>query len=501
MSEPVVIAGGGPVGMMLACELGLAGVRSTVLERLDQPSDHSYGMAINATVVELLEQRGLMEVLEEDGFEFPQAHFAHLGLDLTKLPEKHPYNYAVPHSQLTRRLADRAAELGVEVSYGAEVVGLDQDGTGVDVTVRSGGELRRIRASYLVGCDGVTSAVRGLAQIGFPGVAQPFYGITGDVRVAPGDPILELVGRNQQPNGFLAVGPSGDGTFRVITGELDLEPADRQAPVTLAELHARIAQITGSDMRMTEGSAVWLSRWDADTRQADRYRAGRVFLAGDSAHVHFPFGGQGLSTGIEDAVNLGWKLAAQVHGWAPPGLLDSYQDERHPVGARACLTTRAQVALIHPMDRVTPLREIITELIQFDDVNEYLSRMVSGLDIRYSIDYPELPSGTPLHPLVGRRLHDAPLTTAAGETSVSRLSQTGRGLLLNLTKGEDLSGAVSGWADRVDVATADPTAEIGSPALLLRPDGRVAWAETAATAENAETDLPVALRAWFGSPS
>lgn len=488
MSPPVVISGAGPVGLMLACELGLAGVETVVLERLDQPNERSRGLLINATVVELLGQRGLMESLEEDGFELPMAHFAHIWLDPSKLPEEYARTFAIPHSQVERRLEERAAKLGVEVHRGQEVIGLEQDETGVTVRTRSGTE---VRGSYLVGCDGVDSAVRRLAGIDFPGTDPPFNGIIADVEVEDGDPLYGRIGGHLHDAGVVTVGPAGPQLLRIMIGEFGVEPADRAAPATFAELREGVERVSG--FRLTTGTPRWLIRWTIPTRQAEQYRAGRVFLAGDAAHVHFPLGGQALSTGIEDAVNLGWKLAAELRGGAPAGLLDTYHRERHPVGARACLTTRAQAALMHPPEQVNPLREILTELIRFSDVNEYLVKMVGGLDVRYEFD--GAGPDTQAHPLLGHRLADIPLTTEAGETSVARLLQPGRGVLLDLRGGGAQTGEIAQWADRVDAVAARPTSQVGATALLFRPDGRVAWAQT----DGDGTDgLLAALRTWFG---
>ncbi len=491
---PVLVVGGGPVGLMLACELGLAGVPVTVLERQEQPNERSRGMAINSAVVELLAQRGVMEKLQGDGFEFNRAHFAHIGVDPTKLTEQHPYNFAVPHSKVEQRLTERAAELGVEIRRGAEVVGLEQDENGVMARVRSGtegGDTSEVHGSYLVGCDGMQSAVRELAGIGFPGIDIDFHGITGDVEVENDDPLATLFGLHQLNAGFVTVGPSGPGVLRVSTGEFGVQ-SDPSAPATLDDLFAALKRITGTTF--TTGTVRWLTRWYAPTRQADRYRAGRVFLAGDAAHVHFPLGGQALSTGMEDGVNLGWKLAAQLRGWAPDGLLDTYHDERHPVAARACLTTRAQLALMHPMDQVDPLRTVFSELVQFDEVNAYLVKMAGGLDVQYPLD--SASAGCPPHPLLGTRLGDTPLAAANGETSASLLLRSGRGLFLDLSGTRRFAGALAGWADRVDAAAAAPTGQIDAAALLLRPDGRIVWAVTGDTDAAPDT----ALRTWFGEP-
>ncbi|GHH88403.1 putative oxygenase [Streptomyces sulfonofaciens] len=507
MTEPVLIAGGGPVGMMLACELGLAGVPVLVLERLAAPNERSRGMAVNSAVVELLAQRGLMESLAGDGFEFPRAHFAHIFLDPERLGTRHPYTFAVPHSKVELRLAQRAEALGVTIRRDAELVSLDQDARGVTAVVRAAdGTEERVGGSYLVGCDGGDSAVRRLAGIGFPGVDSAFHGITGDIAVEGGDKLFELLGFHQHDAGFFTVAPAGPDLLRVTTGEFDREVAP-DTPLTRDDLYAALERITG--IGLDTGTARWLAHWYAPTRQAERYRAGRVLVAGDAAHVHFPLGGQALSTGLEDAVNLGWKLAAEVRGRAPEGLLDTYHAERHPVGARACRTTRAQMALMHPMDRVGPLRDVFTELVRLDEVNAYLVEMAGGLDVRYPFACPDGAAGAEPHPLLGTRLPDAPLVTGDGATSVYRLLHSGRGVLLDLSgagappapSGPGVrrrAEAAAGWSDRVAVAVAEPTDEIGAAALLLRPDGRVAWAVADAAADASPA---TALRTWFGAPT
>jgi 2-polyprenyl-6-methoxyphenol hydroxylase-like FAD-dependent oxidoreductase len=486
MSETVVIAGGGPVGLMLAGELALASVQVIVVEREPEPRVDVPGSALNAAVVELLDQRGLMNSLRSDGFEFPQAHFGHVWLDPTVLPERHEFTFVVPHSQLIARLEEHAIKLGVEIRRGYEVVSISQDdrhaAVGIRSTAGTGQTPMMTQCRYVVGCDGASSAVRELAGIEFPGTDSPFYGIIGDLELEPSAELLEWLGVHQLPLGLCMIGPAGPGVLRVATGEFDVNAPDPDAAVTLTELHAHLRRLTGIAPDL--GKPIWLSRWHNTTRHAEHYRAGRVFLAGDSAHVHFPLGGQALSTGIEDAVNLGWKIAAEIAGWAPEGLLDTYHAERHPVGARACHTTRAQVALMHPMSRVEPLRDVLSELVKFDNVNEYFVKMAGGLDVRYPMP------GT--HPLLGRRLPAVNVQTPDGWRSIAELLTAGRGVLL--TFGAEVPGEVSGWADRVDVVHAEPTSEIGAGAVLLRPDGRVAWTDTAGV------DLLSQLAAWLGAP-
>jgi 2-polyprenyl-6-methoxyphenol hydroxylase-like FAD-dependent oxidoreductase len=505
----VVIAGAGPTGIMLACELGLMGVPCAILDRRAAPGDERPGLAINATVVDLLTQRGLMDSLRPYGDEFRRAHFSQLWLDPTRLPERHSYSFTVAESRLHQCLADRARVLGIDVRLGHEVVGLDQDEAEVRVRVRAeGGAEETLRCSYLVGCDGRGSTVRNLAGIAFPGSDFAFHGIVGDLELDSAGGLAAAVGATEHAGGLLMVRPLGQNTLRVMCAEFDRVPADPAAPVTVAELRASLSRLCGAD---TAGlRSRWLARWDAPTRLADRYRADRVFVAGDAAHVHFPFGGQALSTGIEDAVNLGWKLAGVADGRGGEALLDSYQAERRPVGERACLSTSAQTALLHPLARVAPLREVLKDLIAIDDVNDYFVRMAFGLDVVYPMNDQDVPG----HPLLGRRLADVPLKTAQAETSVAVLLRSGRGLMLDLRGTDGAAPETWGWPHQVDVIRCEPTGEIDAAVVLVRPDGRVAWAASAV--DGTVTDpadqedrsgspaghpaLHAALTRWFGLP-
>ncbi|MEU1689497.1 FAD-dependent monooxygenase [Micromonospora sp. NPDC005707] len=495
MTDTVIIAGAGPTGLMLAHELALQRVPVVVVERRSGPTDALPGMAINATVVDLLHQRGLMEHVGEYGFEFPRAHFAQIWLDPVRVPGRHGYNFVISQTNLVRVLAERAAKQGAEIRWEREVVDLAQDAAGVRVTVRApdGGQ-DVLAGRYLVGCDGPDSSVRRLAGIDFPGQDLPFLGIVGDLEVGEDHPLLAYLGAGEFPGGLLTVGPLEPGVVRIATAEFDLRPPDRTAPVTVDELRDSIRRLDGAELG--DATPRWLGRWDAATRQADRYREGNVLLAGDAAHVHFPLGGQSMSTGIEDAVNLGWKLAATIRGHAPTGLLDTYEAERYPVGARAGRTTLAQMVLLHPLGHVAPLRELLTEMVELDQVNEFLVKLAYALDVDYQIPAEEVAGET--HPLLGRRLPDVPLRTAAGETSLAELLHPGRGILLDLG-GEAEPVALPGWADRVDVVAAAGSEEIDAGLVLLRPDGRVAWAQPAGADRTEPTEgLRRALATWFG---
>ncbi len=482
MAPDVIVAGAGPVGLMLACELRLAGAEVVVLEGAPEPSRRHPGAAINAGVIELLEMRGLMDAYRTEGFPFPIAHFAHVWLAPDQLEDRHPYNFALPHARLAHHLAERARALGAELRYGHRVTGLTQDPDGVRVHVAGAGTLD---CRYLVGCDGADSAVREAAGIAFPGEEIPFHGVIADLVVGPDSELQHHFGAELYPAGVCTVVPAGDGLIRVLAGAFGVEPPDRDAPPTLDEVRASVRDIAG--FTFTDGALDWSARWFHRSRLADRYRAGRVFLAGDAAHVSFPLGGQALSTGIEDAVNLGWKLGAALAGWAPDGLLDTYHAERHAVGERAGRTIRAQVALMHP---VTDLRDIIAELVRFPEVNAYLVEMVGGTDVRYPMPHP----GGEEHPLLGRRL-PAVSAIAAREPELAAAWAAGRAVLLDLTGDSGTGIRVDDRGGRLTVLRAKPFPEAPAAAMLLRPDGRVAWATD--TADDAGLDQ--ALDTWLGA--
>ena len=493
----VIIAGGGPVGLLLAGELARRDVRTVLVEASPTQRPDAMGMAINALVVELLTERDLMTTLEEDGVGLPFAHFAHLWVDPGRLTEPHPANFVIPQRRLEEVLQDWAVKLGAQVLRGCSLEHAQQDDAGVRVRVKTDTGEQQWRAAFLVGCDGAGSTVRELAGIDFPGTERPFHGVIGDIAVEDDDPLHDAYGARTYPTGLFTVSPSAPGVLRVTAGRFGVWPTDRDAPVGLEEFRDCVQQVTGQDLR--SGEPRWLARWFDVNRHADRYRQDRILIAGDAAHVHFPVSGHGLGTGLEDAVNLGWKLAAQVQGWAPGGLLYTYQTERHPVGARACEQTAAQVALMHPLGTVRPLRNVITELIAIDAVNDYFVRAAGGFDVRYQFGL----DGSPVQqdPLLGRRLPHYPLATNAGTTDVGVLLRSGRGLLLDLSPvGPAFDPAP--WAGRLDVVRAEsgPGTGLDARALLLRPDGRVVWVQRDASADlDVEAAAQAVLR-WLGEP-
>jgi len=485
MPDPIIIAGAGATGLMLAHELSLAGVDVLVLERRAEPREDAPGVAINAGVVELLGQRGLMEPLRRVGISMPTVQFAMLPLDASRLPELHEDTVLILQSKVEDVLEEHAVALGARVLRGHEVVAVRQDDTGVAVTTRSADGEREFTGSFLVGCDGRDSRVRDLAGIPFPGVDPDFHGLIADLEVQPADLVPDHIGVKYCETGDHYLGaPLQPGVLRVLTAQFGV-PAPDGDP-TFDELSFAVRGLTGTPLK--DAPVRWLHRFGNPTKNAERYQEGRVLLAGDAAHVHFPLNGQGLETGIHDAVNLGWKLAAAVGGWAPAGLVETYHDERHPVGDWACTTVRAQVELCFPPAKVDPVRAVLRDLIGLDQVNRYLIELVTGLGVRYPVPGK--------HPLLGRRVRDFPLDTPEGASSVARTLRTGRGVLLDLTASDDLAGAADGWGHRVDVVRAAPTDLIPATALLLRPDGHVAWA---ASAEPDVDGLREALGRWFGA--
>ncbi|MCX5341945.1 rifampin monooxygenase [Streptomyces atratus] len=473
----VIVVGGGPTGLMLAGELRLAGVHVVVLEKLAEPTVESRGRGLHVRSVEMMDQRGLLDRFLAVSEKFQVGGF--FGGIMKPWPDRldtsHPYGLSTLQPVTERLLNERALELGAEIRRGCEVVGLSQaeDGAGAGVTVELA-DGTHLRSRYLVGCDGGRSAVRKLLGVGFPGEPAKVETLLGDMEMtedpATVDVIVAEVRKTQLRFGTI---PNGDGTYRVVV-PADGVAEDRATAPTLEEFKERLRAVAGTDFGVH--SPRWLSRFGDATRQAERYRVGRVLLAGDAAHIHPPTGGQGLNLGVQDAFNLGWKLAAAVNGWAPEGLLDSYHAERHPVGARVLDNTRAQIALLGTDPGATALRELFSKLMDFEEVNRYVTEMITAVGVRY--DFGEG------HELLGRRMRDVKLK----QGRLYELMHGGRGLLLDQTG----RLSVAGWADRVDHVV-DVSEELDVPAVLLRPDGHVAWVG------EEQQDLLSRLPKWFGA--
>ena len=478
----VVIAGGGPTGMMLAGELALAGVDVTIVERrTSQDLDGSRARGLLPRTIEVLDQRGIAERFVSAGQVYPAHGFALIPLDISDFPTRHNYVLGLLQSHFERILAGWIGELGVPIRRGCEVVGLAQDDAGVDVELSDDTSLR---AGYLVGCDGGRSLVRKAAGIDFPGLDASTSWMIAEVEM---DEEPEL-GFRRDSAGTHALGPADGGLFGVVLTEREVA---RAGEPSMDELREALVAVYGTDYGLRR--ARWISRFSDMTRQAASYRHGRVLLAGDAAHIHPPHGGQGMGTGVQDAVNLGWKLAQVVNQTSPESLLDTYHAERHPVGARVLHNTRAQVALSSPDDRHQALRDIMTELLGMDEPRRRIAAMLCGLDIHY-----DLGEG---HPLLGRRMPDLDLATADGPTRLFALLHDARPVLLNL--GEPGGFDISPWANRVRLVDArhDGVLELpllgevaAPPAALIRPDGHVAWA-----GELADPVLLHALATWFGA--
>lgn len=514
----VVVAGAGPVGLLLGCELRLGGARVLVVERLAEVDETIKAGAINLPSAEALYRRGLLPALaavqeeamrgfrmfrrargeDEDAPPPPRfaGHFAGIWLHGELLDESDP-DFAgsgpaervgfVPQATLERILAGRAEELGVEVRRGVELTGFEMydDEVVVDVVDAGTGATEEIRADWLVGCDGGRSRVRKLAGFDFPGTDPEITGYQALVEMTGAEGLK--TGWNTTDVGTYAHGPIPG---RILTVEFDGPPADRQSPITARELEGSLRRVTGVDVTVTQVHSA--TRFTDNCRQASSYRKGRVLLAGDAAHVHSPFGGQGLNLGIGDAMNLGWKLAAVVRGRAPEGLLDSYTAERHPIGAWVLDWTRAQIALMRPDSHARALREVITELSRTVTGTTFFAKKISGVWQRY-----DLPGD---HPLVGRSTPDLELSDG---TRLADHLHTGHGLLLDLADDPKLRAFADDFGDRVTVVRAGCADRPELAGLLVRPDGFVAWAADRENGTDADTStsLADALEQWFGVPA
>ena len=480
----VVIAGGGPTGMMLAAELRMAGADALIVERrADQHLDGSRSGGLHPRTIEVLDQRGVAERFTSAGQPGPMFGFGQMILGTNDLATRHSYVLALWQSEFEQIMAGWVAELGVTTRRSSEVVGVAQDDDGVDVLLSDGTTLR---TRYLVGCDGGRSLVRKAAGIDFPGLPATTSWLIAEVEM-DGEPVM---GFTHTSEGTHAIGRRApDEPIRLVIQQADV--ADAPEP-GMDELRAALHHVYGTDFGLRGAS--WISRFTDATRQAATYRNGRVLVAGDAAHIHPPQGGQGMGTGIQDAVNLGWKLAQVVTGVSPDSLLDTYHDERHPVGARVLRNTRAQVAIAIRDEQHAALREIVGDLLRLDGARQQIASMLFALDVHY-----DLGDG---HPLLGRRMPDLDLEVDGEPTRVFELLHDARAVLLRLDAGAaPLQAAASADRVRVVAASADRTCELPligvvdvPPAVLIRPDGHVAW-----TGDVTDPELPAAITRWFGA--
>ena len=479
----VVIAGSGPTGLMLAGELALAGTDVVVVERrTSQELEGSRAGGLHSRSIEVLDQRGIADRFLSEGQTHPFAGFAGTFLDISDFPTRHNYLLALKQNHIERILADWVEELGVPILRGREVVSFAQDETGVEVALLDDSPLR---AEYLVGCDGGRSLVRKTAGIDFPGWDPTTSFLIAEVEMDEAPPI----GMRPEGGGIGPVNPAdGGGPYGMVLVE---KTVDHTNEPDLEVVRQALVAAYGTDFGVH--SPTWISRFTDATRQAEAYRKGRVLLAGDAAHVHGPQGGQGLNTGLQDAVNLAWKLAQVANGTSPESLLDSYHAERHPIGARVLHNTMGQVALARIDERSKALRDTVLELLSMDEPRRRIAGMISGLDVHY-----DLGEG---HPLLGRRMPDLDLDTADGPTRVFTFLHDATPLLLNL--GGPSRIELAGWANRVRSVDASHEGvwelpvigEVAAPpAVLIRPDGHVAW-----TGEITDPQLYQALATWFGA--
>ena len=475
----MVIAGGGPTGMMLAAELTLAGTDVVIVERrAGFKLESSRSRGLHSRTIEVLDQRGVVDRFLAEGTTAQVQAFGGVPMDISDFPTRHNYGLALLQSHFERIMSGWIDELGVPILREREVTGFTQDDRGVDVGLSDG---TSIRARFLVGCDGGRSVVRKAAGIDFAGWDPTTFWIHAEVEM---DEMPEFGLR-----GGGGIGPAEEGRVGVTLIEPD---EHRSHEPTLEDLRAALIRVDGTDHGAHNPR--FIARFSDMTRQAVAYRSGRVLVAGDAAHVHAPIGGQGLNIGVQDAVNLGWKLAQVTSGTSPLSLLDTYQAERHPVGARVLRTTMAQRALGATDARSVALRDTVVELLRMDEPRKHIAAMIAGLDVAY-----DLGAG---HPLLGRRMPDLDLATARGTVRVFSLLHDAKAVLLNL--GEPGGLGIAPWADKVQLVDASYAGtwelpvlgEVRAPtAVLVRPDGHVAW-----VGESTDTGLRAALATWFGPP-
>jgi 2-polyprenyl-6-methoxyphenol hydroxylase-like FAD-dependent oxidoreductase len=513
----VVIAGAGPNGLILACELALSGIRPIVLDPLPGPNPEPRANGVTGQGVRILDHRGFYsELAPAAGAPQPNpwTMFAAFTLNLSDVADSQVFMVPVQQPRLVQALAKRAGEYGIDIRWGHRLTGFDQDADRVTVHAEGPDGPYQLSAQYLVGADGGTSTTRKLAGIDFPGmtshdaVARMAFGLVPpDDWVDPVTGALEVPGWGRVPptpfyraeHGIFACRQLG-GRAIVITLELDrsaredpVDEPDDEPPVSVPEIEASVKRVLGADVPLrplSPDTPLDLRRfYGINSRIASRYRSGRVFVVGDAAHVHSPLGGPGLNLGLQDAVNLGWKLAAVIAGGAEPALLDTYEAERRPAAERVIMHSRAQFALIRPGPEVTALRELFSELVTETDVVRRLSRLVSGAENRYDV-------GADAHPLAGRWVPDFAIAGNGEARRVAEFARTGRPLLVDLTDGAVVAAAISDVGERITVAAGRPVGEVAATALLVRPDGYVAWASSAP--EPGIDELRGVLAHWFG---
>ncbi|OIN79469.1 FAD-dependent monooxygenase [Mycobacterium malmoense] len=498
----IVIAGAGPNGLMLACELALAGIRPVVLDALPGPSSEPKANGLVGQVVRMLDMRGLYQAFTGDDHPPQPTYgwiFAGMTLNFLGVPDNPMYAMLMPQPRLVRLLEKRARDLGVDVRWGHELVNLEREPESVALTVSSPQNEYRIATGYLVGADGGRSLVRKTVGIDFPGTTSDTVSrlahvhIPDELRRADGSVEVPGFGRipfghNRLNRGLVVYAELEPG--RSLFGTIEFGPPVEDKPMSLAELRESARRVLGVDVPFEEPKGPGphaLRRINGqNTRHAEHYRDGRVLLLGDAAHVHSAMGGPGLNLGLQDAMNLGWKLAGHINGWAPAGLLDTYEFERHPVGERVMMHSLTQLALVAPGAEVTALRTLLGELLTIPDVAKHMAGLLAGSDVRYEMGDD--------HPLSGRPVPELALEDGR---RVAELLHDARPVLLDLDG--NIGDAARGWADRVDVVNAT-TADRPAAALLIRPDGYVAWAaDTFGAAE--EAGLQAALQRWFGPES